>query len=138
MLLKYRYLLLLPLLLYIQNSKAQSNTKKPSPEEIIEQRMPSIRETLKLDDLQASFVKTTLVKYLNEKMELINTSERSDILKAKMVEVEGRQDGELLRLLNEDQLSKLKEILKEQYPDKQKKEKGRGKGKGQRKKNKRF
>lgn len=132
MLKNYRYFTLLFTFLFFQLAVAQSDKEKPSPEEIVKQKMEEVRKNISLDDLQAVYVENTLLKYYHQKDELLQRNDRTDILKAEMVELNAKQDQELLRVLNDEQLVKLKEVLKNnQNPRKSKKDKrGKGNGKG--------
>ncbi|MCB0475689.1 MAG: hypothetical protein KDC69_08430, partial [Flavobacteriaceae bacterium] len=108
MLKNYRYFTLLFTFLFFQLAVAQSDKEKPSPEEIIKQKMEEVRKNISLDDLQAVYVENTLLKYYHQKDELLQRNDRTDILKAEMVELNAKQDQELLRVLNDEQLVKLK------------------------------
>lgn len=125
-----RIILLGLFLFFIQLVQSQSTDPYQNYEERLEQKLTSIKGALGLDELQYISVKSVLLKYHHKSMEVANKQERSDIMSAQMQELQMQQDTELLKFIAEDQLTKLKALMKDPYGSKKvKKNKQKGKGK---------
>lgn len=123
-------IILLGLFLFsFQPILSQNHPSNGDDKERMEQQLLNLKEHLGLDDLQFISVKNILLKYREQKLDLIKTSERSDILTAKLQEIDMQQDNELLKFISEEQLEKMKVWLKEQPSNRNKKDKKNKKGK---------
>ena len=123
-------IILLGLFLFsFQPILSQSHSSNADDKERMEQQLLNLKEHLGLDDLQFISVKNILLKYREQKLDLIKTSERSDILTAKLQEIDMQQDNELLKFITEEQLEKMRVWLKEQPSNRNKKDKKNRKGK---------
>ncbi len=123
-----------------KNKNSQNNNRNSNSVESVEKQMVKIQEKLGLDGLQAVLVERVLQKYVNKKKELRkNQSGSSDVMRAKMRDLNIKRNDELSEMLTEEQITSLNKIFKEQQSSQRssqsKKGSGRGSGKGKGKRN---
>jgi len=94
------------------NTSLAQKQHRANPEKIIGQQMGKIEQLLNLDDLQAVIVKNTLVKYAKKRLVARQSSNKSQIVRAKMEEIKQKEQNDLSKILDKEQLKKLKEYQK--------------------------
>lgn len=85
--------------------RAQDTPKPPEPltaEEIVEQRMPSITEALELNPFEEAVVQTTLVKYVQQRIELRILNLEPDKMQKEMEKIVKNQEADLKAGLPEE------------------------------------
>ncbi len=85
--------------------QAQSAPKPPEPmtaEELVEERMPSITEALELNPFEEAVVRTTLVKYVQQRIELRILELEPDKMREEMQKISKNQDADLKAGLPEE------------------------------------
>jgi len=102
-------IILFSLAIAMTNTSLAQKHHRANPEEMIGQQMEKIEQILQLDDLQAVIVKNTLVKYAKARLTARQSSKKPQIVRAKMIEIKRREQNDLSKILDKEQLKKLKE-----------------------------
>ncbi|RDY61731.1 hypothetical protein [Flagellimonas nanhaiensis] len=98
-------------------------------EEIVDQQMPSITEALALDPFEEAVVRTTLVKSVQQRIEVQILELEGASLQEAVEKIKNRQDEELKTGLPEDKYQAFQELQENKFKTKKKK-----KGKKEKKK----
>ena len=106
--------------------QAQEPPKAPEPktaEELVEERMPSISETLELNPFEEAVVRTTLVKYVQKKLELQILELEPKKMQEEYEKLGKLQQEEMKAGLPEDKYQAYLELEKNSFKAKKKKKK---------------
>ncbi len=110
--------------------QAQEPQKAPEPltaEELVDERMPSITESLQLNPFEEAVVRTTLVKYVDKKLQLQILELEPEKMREEYEKLGKLQNEEMKAGLPEDKYQAYLELEKNRF--KAKKKKGRKKKK---------
>ncbi|MGX1930399.1 hypothetical protein [Flagellimonas sp. 2504JD4-2] len=92
-------------------------------EEIVDQQMPSITEALELNPFEEAVVRTTLVKSVQQRIELSILKLEPNKIKEEIEKIRDTQDAELKAGLPEDKYLAFVELQENQFKAKRKKKK---------------
>ena len=112
--------------------QAQEPPKAPEPktaEELVDERMPSISESLELNPFEEAVVRTTLVKYVQKKLELQILELEPKKMQEEYEKLGKLQQEELKAGLPEDKYQAYLELEKNSFKAKKKKKKKKKKSK---------
>ncbi len=106
--------------------QAQQAPEKPEPltaEEMVEQRMPSITEALELDPFEEAVVKTTLVKYVQQRIELQILKLEPQKMREELEKIGKSQNEEIKNGLPEEKYEAYLDLQENKFKAKKKKKK---------------
>lgn len=106
--------------------QAQDNPKPPEPmtaEELVDERMPAITEALELNPFEEAIVQTTLVKYVQQRIELRILELEPNRMKEEMVKIGKNQEADLRAGLPEDKFNTYMELQENKFNTKKMKKK---------------
>ncbi|TAI48662.1 hypothetical protein [Flagellimonas allohymeniacidonis] len=112
--------------------QAQSAPKPPEPktaEELVEERMPSISEALALDPFEEAVVRTTLVKYVQQRIELGILELEPDKMKEELEKISKNQDADIKAGLPPEKYESYMELQKNNFDTRKLKKKKKKKSK---------
>lgn len=112
--------------------QAQDAPKKEDPltaEEIVDLQMPSITEELSLDPFEEAVVRTTLVKSVQQRIELQILELEPQKMQEEVEKIRNRQNDELKAGLPEDKYEAYLELQENRFKTKKKKKKKKKKSK---------
>ncbi len=110
--------------------QAQTPQKEPEPktaEELVEEQMPQITETLELDAFEQAVVRSTFTKYVQKRMELQILQLEPQKMKEEFQKLQQQQDEEMKAGLPEEKYQTYLDLMKN--PSKAKKAKRKKKKK---------
>jgi hypothetical protein len=106
--------------------QAQTPTEEPEPKtatELVDERMPKITESLELDPFEQAVVRSTLVKYVQKRMELQILQLEPQKMREEFEKLQKLQDAELQAGLPEEKYKTYLDLQKNQLKKKKKKKK---------------
>ncbi|SNY99767.1 hypothetical protein SAMN06265377_1580 [Flagellimonas pacifica] len=106
--------------------QAQSTPKEPeklTAEEIVNEQMPSITEAINLDPFEEAVVRTTLIKSVQQRIELQILELEGSKIKEAVEKIRDRQNEELKAGLPEDKYKAFLELQENRFKVKKKKKK---------------
>ncbi len=106
--------------------QAQAPQKEPEPktaEELVDERMPKISESLELDPFEEAVVRSTLVKYVQKRMELQILQLEPQKMREEFEKLQKLQDEELKAGLPEEKYNAFLDLQKNKLKKKKKKKK---------------
>ena len=112
--------------------RAQDTPKPPEPmtvEEVVDDRMPSITEALELNPFEEAVVRTTLIKYGQQRTELRILELEPNKMREEMEKISKKQEAEMKAGLPEDKFEAYLELQKNYFNTKKMKKKKKKKKK---------
>ena len=112
--------------------RAQDTPKPPEPmsvEEVVDERMPAITEALELDPFEEAVVRTTLIKYGQQRTELRILELEPNKMREEMEKISKNQEAEMKAGLPEDKFEAYLELQKNYFNTKKMKKKKKKKKK---------
>lgn len=112
--------------------QTQETPKKEEPltaEELVDERMPSITESIGLNPFEEAVVRTTLIKSVQKRMELRILNLDPPKMQEELQKIVAKQNEELKSGLPEDKFSAFQELQENRFKEKKKKEKKKKKKK---------
>lgn len=106
--------------------EAQTPQKEPTPktaDDYVDEQMPRIVESLELDPFEEAVVRSTLVKYVQKRLELQILKLEPQKMKEQLEKIQELQDAELKAGLPEDKYIAYKDLGNNQNKKKRKKKK---------------
>ncbi|WP_420601378.1 hypothetical protein [Flagellimonas sp.] len=106
--------------------QAQAPPKEPeklTAEQIVDEQLPSITEALGLDAFEEAVVRTTLIKSVQQRIELQILELEATKMQEAVEKIRNRQNEELKAGLPEDKYEAFQELQKNRFKTKKKKKK---------------
>jgi hypothetical protein len=106
--------------------QAQTPPKEPeakTADQIVDEQMPNISENLELDPFEEAVVRSTLVKYVQKRMELQILKLEPEKMREEYEKLAKLQDEEIKAGLPEDKYKAYMELQKNRFKTKKKKKK---------------
>jgi len=110
-----------------QASERPKEPEKLTAEEIVDEQLPSITKALGLDPFEEAVVRTTLIKSVQQRIELQILELEATKMQEAVEKIRKRQDEELKAGLSPDKYEAFQELQKNRFKTKKKKEKKRKK-----------
>jgi hypothetical protein len=110
--------------------QAQTPPKEPEAKtasQIVDEQMPNISETLELDPFEEAVVRSTLVKYVQKRLELQILKLEPEKTREEYKKIAKLQDEEIKAGLPEDKFKAYLELQKNRFKTKRKKKKKKSK-----------
>ncbi|MFD2587177.1 hypothetical protein ACFSQJ_09565 [Croceitalea marina] len=110
--------------------QAQTPPKEPeakTADEVVDEQMPKISESLELDPFEEAVVRTTLIKYVQKRMELQILKLEPKKMKEEYEKLAKLQDEEIKAGLPEEKYNAYLNLQKNQFKAKKKKKKKKSK-----------
>ncbi|WP_394972221.1 hypothetical protein [uncultured Croceitalea sp.] len=110
--------------------QAQTPPKEPeakTADQVVDEQMPKISENLELDPFEEAVVRSTLVKYVQKRMELQILKLEPEKMREEYEKLAKLQDEEIKAGLPEDKFKAYMELQKNRFKTKKKKKKKKSK-----------